>query len=403
MKIAFVNCLYFPNEVGGAERAVRMLAEENVARGNESVVICLSKDNKYKTGTVNGVKIYYIPLFNIGFLHGDKPLPSWRRKVWHLIDAYNPVMGKRVARILRREKPDVVETNNLQGFSVSVVREISRMNIPMVQMLHDYYWGCANSSFYRNGINCGKQCADCRFLSYPRRSASRLPDAVISVSRRTFDILSKAGMFPDTRTPLANPTALRLDDFRTMPRKAPRQAAAPLVIGYLGRLTQIKGIEPLLSAVGGFERVRLLIGGTGEPDYVAALKELAPANATFLGNVVPSEFFQRIDVLFVPSIWEEPYGRVLCEAYASGVPIAVSRMGGMPEALIEGQTGITFEPTTTGICEAISQLAAADFPREEHIAACYEAARRYDAAEVYERQRLVWMSVLSPETARHVA
>ena len=397
MKIAFLNCLYLPQELGGAERAVRIIAEEHVKQGGESIVITLSPEGRYEQKIINGVKVYYIPLFNIGFLHGKKTLPPLMRKLWHLIDAYNPVMGFRVAKILKRERPDVMEANNLQGLSVASLTASSLLKIPVVQMIHDYYLGCANSSMYANGRVCRKQCKQCHILGTPKRMTSRIPSAIISVSNRTYDLLKGVGLFPHIAKPYIQPTAIYLEDFAKPQIKKARAGGAPLVIGYLGRLTKIKGIELLLSAVAKISggQVRLLIGGTGDADYVEELKKTYPQNhIVFLGRVIPEEFFEKIDILFAPSIWEDPYPRVMFEAYASGVAIAVSRMGGMPEAIIDGKTGIVFESTIDGVTGAIEEIISQNFPSDSDIAACYEAAKSYDAQEIYKRQKSVWQSVL---------
>ena len=81
---------------------------------------------------------------------------------WHFIDAWNPVMARRVRRILEREKPDVVQTGNLQGFSVSLWHTVRRMNIPLVQMLHDYYLGCPKCTMTRGTGSPGAWRSRCR-------------------------------------------------------------------------------------------------------------------------------------------------------------------------------------------------------------------------------------------------
>ena len=105
MKIAFVNARYAPNEFGGAERIVRILAEGLVERGHRVCAISISHTGEASEGELNGVKTYYVPLANI-FAPWKRRKDPAQRALWHLIDAYNPIMGHRVGKILDREKPE---------------------------------------------------------------------------------------------------------------------------------------------------------------------------------------------------------------------------------------------------------------------------------------------------------
>jgi glycosyltransferase involved in cell wall biosynthesis len=62
----------------------------------------------------------------------------------------------------------------------------------------------------------------------------------------------------------------------------------------------------------------------------------------FVGSVEASDFFEEIDVIVVPSLWEEPLSRAIFEAYAHGKPVLGSRRGGTPEIIDENVTGLLF-------------------------------------------------------------
>ena len=56
------------------------------------------------------------------------------------------------------------------------------------------------------------------------------------------------------------------------------------------------------------------------------------------------ETLVSFDLLVVPSIWEENSPLVIREAFAAGVPVVASRIGGIPEMVADGVGGLLFEP-----------------------------------------------------------
>lgn len=124
--------------------------------------------------------------------------------------------------------------------------------------------------------------------------------------------------------------------FVSHPRLAPgarvawRMPQAPVVFGYLGRLSPEKGVEKFLEA-GASIGAAMRVAGDGRADYVSGLRRRHPAVA-FDGHVDASTFLSQIDVLVVPSLWEEPFGRVVGDAALAGVPSLVSIRGGLVEA-----------------------------------------------------------------------
>jgi glycosyltransferase involved in cell wall biosynthesis len=392
MKVAFVSTLYAPNDSGGAERTVRVLAEGLVARGHAAVVISLAPDGVARDGLLNGVRVYYVPLANLYWKQSNQAHSKWARLIWQCIDAYNPLMGRRVAKILARERPDVVQTGNLQGFSVSVWRAAARLRIPLVQMLHDYYLACANSCMFNGGVNCAQQCRSCHLVGTARRRLSNLPCAVISLSRRVLQRLEDSGLF----THVMYKTVINgADNTRAVavPR-ADKPPASPVVLGYLGRMENTKGIEVLLDAAGLLSpaQVTVLLGGKGSEAYVNELRHrYAAANVQFLGFVKPVDLFNRIDVLVVPSVWEEPLGRVIYEGYAHGVPAIVSNVGGMPEIVDGGRTGFVFQVgDARQLADCLRKEIATGWRGAQFSAACLERARDFHVDRALDRYLRVW-------------
>lgn len=400
MKVVFINTLYYPRELGGAEKAVRAIAEEHARTGGESVVICQSNDNKTNVSVYNNVKIYSVPLKNLGDLHSGKPLSKFKKLFWYFLDSYNPFMHKTVYDILKDEKPDVVECNNLQGFSVSAWTAAKRLKIPVVQVLHDYYLSCVNSTMHTGGKNCSGQCTHCKVLCATRRCHAHIPAAISSVSKRTYAKIHNTGMFPETAKVKYCSSAIKLEKRQGVVSDSAHRANTTVVLGFLGRIDPLKGIEVLLDAMTKTppEKARLLIAGSGSEEYVAGLKKKYDLpSIEFLGYTSPAEFFKKVHLLVVPSIWEDPLPRVIAEGQAAGVLVAVSRNGGMTEIVEDGVTGFHFNPGQPDeIIKLVDKLYATDFPNEHQIAKCMEQVDQYSIENVIDHHRQIWKNAISP-------
>jgi glycosyltransferase involved in cell wall biosynthesis len=132
-----------------------------------------------------------------------------------------------------------------------------------------------------------------------------------------------------------------------------------MVIGYVGRVIEEKGIHVLLDAMRMLpERIRLQIVGGGP--YLPSLQQLADQygindRVQFLHPVAYGtmpEVLRRIDALVLPSLatpyWKELFGRVLIEAMACEVPVVGTSTGGIPEVI--GDAGILVPPASRRHC-----------------------------------------------------
>lgn len=391
LKILVVSSLYAPNELGGAEITARAIAERLAAEGNEVVAVSIAPDGEERSATLNGVRCHYVRLANLFWLHTPGLNPStWQKLLWHLIDAYNPIMGRRLARLIERERPDVVHMHNLQGFSVAAWRAASRLGVPVVQTLHDYYLSCPNSVMFKNGRNCTAPCLECRVLGVPRQRLSGLPHTVTAVSHRLLERLEGRGLFGDVRHKLVISNC-NLEE-PDPPARADKAPGEPVRFGFFGRIEPVKGVETLLKAMSQLppERAGLVIGGRAPPDYLAELRRAAPPTARFLGFVRPPEFFAQIDMLVVPSIWEEPQGRVAHEAFSYGVPVLASAIGGLPEMIEPGVNGELFPAGDAArLAEIMKSLVEAGFPAGRYFAGARASSRSYTLERILGQYREV--------------
>ena len=122
------------------------------------------------------------------------------------------------------------------------------------------------------------------------------------------------------------------------------------IIGYIGRLVELKGLVPFIKALDKykqqFNNCKFLIVGSGEQeDEIKKLINEVGLGDLFIftgfqANVYP--FYQLIDIFFLPSLYEG-LPMVLLEAVGSGVPTISMNVGSISEVIINEETGILIE------------------------------------------------------------
>ena len=343
MKILYINALYSPYVEGGAELSLKLIVEGMQAKGHEVVVLSLVPEGGLSAEWVDGVKVYRAGLKNSYWPFSKERPGKYRRLAWHLRDHRNRSMLADVKEVLKVEQPDIVSCHNLVGWSIAVWDEMNRSGVPIVQVLHDMYLLCPNSNMYKGGQPCQQQCVSCRALRIGHRQRSGKVSAVVGISQSILNRFETHGYF-------AGVPNYMVHNARDIPEARParlREEETPLNVGYIGTLSAIKGVEWLINQfkTSGVEG-RLHIAGKGKYEDVAHLEMLAAGDSRiiFEGYVNPQDFYPMIDVLVVPSLWEEPLGMVAIEGLANNLPVIASNRGGLRETITDGKNGILCEP-----------------------------------------------------------
>jgi glycosyltransferase involved in cell wall biosynthesis len=152
--------------------------------------------------------------------------------------------------------------------------------------------------------------------------------------------MAAAGVFPDRLRWVPHFVASSSPDL-----EQPRDGVL-----FAGRLAEEKGVDTLIDAVGGMEApVHLDIAGEGpEGDQLRTLADQrAPGRVTFHGRVDQSQvedLMARAAVVAVPSRWYENQPMVVLEAFARGVPVVATDLGGSPELVRHGTDGFLVAP-----------------------------------------------------------
>lgn len=169
-------------------------------------------------------------------------------------------------------------------------------------------------------------------------------DSVVTNSRFTADLLRESGL---------PPTDIVWNGIPRRPARPPL-AAAPTV-AFAGRLILDKGVDLLLTAFAELVRTapdaRLLIAGAGpERQALQGLARrlgLSDAQVRFLGHLARADLERQFDAAWVqavPTPWMEAFGNAAAEAMMRGTAVVVSAIGGLPEFVEHGRTGLVVPP-----------------------------------------------------------
>ena len=182
----------------------------------------------------------------------------------------------------------------------------------------------------------------------------------LAPSRFIRDQFVQFGVAPERITVAANGVDSRIrlepdptlhDDLRSRTWGPP--SGGPLRLVFLGTLMVSKAPHILLEAAARLPRGSVsvdLFGACsayhGDDSYRAQLEPLLHGEGIRAHGAIAHEqvadALASIDVLVVPSIWSENAPLVIQEAFLAGIPVVASRIGGIPEMVIEGQNGLLF-------------------------------------------------------------
>jgi glycosyltransferase involved in cell wall biosynthesis len=242
----------------------------------------------------------------------------------------------RLAVRLRRLAPDLVHTNSMKaGLYGTVAARLA--GIPVIWHVRDRI---AEDYLPRPAV---------RLI---RQMAARLPTAVLANSRTTLDTV-----LPSRNTPVIH--SILPDVVGDVPTRE-RSSGGPLTFGVVGRLAPWKGQDFFLRAFAeafpDSQERAMLVGGAlfGEDDYARRLPELAAqlgiAERVDLRGHRSDVFGElaKMDVLVHASITPEPFGQVILEGMAAGMPVIAAGAGGPAEILKHETTGVLYEPKDVG-------------------------------------------------------
>ena len=363
-KIAIVTSVW-ELEVGtGAALMAQLLAKAMVDKGIGVVVITSHAKRTLRVEESDGLRIWRLPSFNCYWIGHKDVQPVYKKVVWQIFDTWNPATFIFIKNILGAEQPDLVHVHKLRGLSPAVWTAAYHAGITsIVQTVHDYEVISPEGTLTKKFLGVDlSQLAFIRPYRWLRRKAARHVKVVTAPSKRVMDILKEYSFFSNAEKFIVpNTHGWTLEELAERKRAlSVSNIDNTLRFLYVGNLVEYKGIyllcEAFVKAANDHGNIVLEIVGGG-PAYNRIKQKYGNHSQIILHGPLfgqaKEEISQRCDAFVLPSLWEEPFGIVIAEAFTYGKPCIVSSIGALPELVIDGVNGFLFPP---GNREVLYQL-----------------------------------------------
>lgn len=349
-KILLVNKFFYIN--GGSER-VFFLEREFLIRKGFDVIDFSMKDSKNFNSNFANFFIEKVDYTNTqGIMRKLKTCFAFI----HSRESVN-----KVTKIIKQEKPKIAHLHNIyHQVTPSIIPILKENKIKVILTLHDGKLCCPSYLM----LNRGKTCLKCagKHFHYPitTNCQQSLASGILLSLEAYFHAWKKSydgvDAFIVPSIFLGNIVAPRIGHSKThLIRNGidhtnfiPSTEDDEYLL-YVGRLSSEKGIETLLKAHSRMSKIsKLVIVGTGPLEN--KLRSHASSSVIFKGFCTGEnlwEFIKKSSCLIVPSEWYENAPMTILEGMAFAKPIIASRIGGIPEQVVHGETGILFTPSNT--------------------------------------------------------
>lgn len=275
--------------------------------------------------------------------------------------------SERVRRLVDEHGPDVIHVHSLFPRLSPTVLRAAPSRIPVVMTLHNFRFMCLPATYLRDG----RICEDCagrvpwRGVWHRCYRESRAASAALATSlslHRAIKTFSRVDLFlavsrfvRDKHLQAGGADAPILVKPNFAPATERRSSPGDAVF-FIGRITPEKGLDTVVDALP--EGLELVVVGDGSAR--AHLEARGEKRIRFVGAVdasTVSELLRSARALVVPSRWYEGQPRVILEAFAAGVPVIASRIGGLPELVEGGVNGYLVDPgDEAGWREALTRV-----------------------------------------------
>jgi len=369
---------YFPpidDSCGGTQVHLRDLARALQERGHEVEAFTALRGNEFDEYTMTPLRWEGLDVMRVTNNFQDV-------ERFEMLYA-SPQMEARFRAFLWGKQPDLVHFHHFTRLSTTLIDVCVELGIPVVLTLHDYWLQCLRGQRYHPidqevcDVLDRSRCVKCLHPLWPtllpldadeeqadpydarpgwytlRRWEEQVRASVakcaLTISPAPFhrERFIEWGLDPERSVVVEH--GLDTQALRVPPRE-PRPVAN---IGYVGNVIPPKGVHVLVDAFHklGRDDITLSIHGNclpfhGRTDYAERLKPAEGLDVRMLGAYATADLpgiLAELDILVVPSIWWETFGLTAREGALAGVPVVVSDIGGLHDAVEKG-TALGFRP-----------------------------------------------------------
>src|SRR6266496_569033 len=365
MRVLFLTNFYLANGSGGEQESCRQVVEGLEQRGHTTLILTSMHDTNNMPVEADGInRSLYLEMDLVPLRHSITFFTRRKAREKHNLQVF--------ARVLQQFDPDIIFIWGMLNLPYSLPafaearyphKVVYRFATywPTLPSQHEFYWRAPGRNWYSR---IPKQVLGYFALAMLAKEAHQYPLTfrhAICVSSASRNVLVEA------KVPVAHAriihTGLDVKHYSTSGKQgSPQHSDQNLNLLYAGRIYPEKGIDTILEAMSqlingqGRRNIRLSLAGSGPVEYENHLRQLVKQSGltdyvSFLGLISPDEMpglLRQFDVLVVPSIWPEPFARVLLEGMISGLVIVATPTGGTTEILTDGENGLLFSPSDAG-------------------------------------------------------
>lgn len=315
-----------------------------------------------------------------------KSFSKFQKMLLPFTTIFNLKTFRDVKRFIKTHNIDVVHVHNtLNLISPSVYYAAKVCRIPVVQTVHNFRLVCPGATFYRDGHICedclksGLGCA-VKHGCYRNSKIQTLACALTTTIHRATGIYKKINYICLTEftkekiKSVVDPNRVYVKPNFVYDQGGLNQAEDYYI--FVGRVEEIKGVDVLVDAFRSMPDRKLKIVGRGDLDQHIAgrLEKENIRNVELLGykaHDAVNELLSHAKALIMCSQWYETFGMVIAEAYSSGLPVIVGRIGNIKDLVEESVTGELFTyDSPKDMIAAIDRFESK--PQEEYSRRAYE-------------------------------
>lgn len=343
MKILMVNKFLYPR--GGAETYMLQIGQYLQSQGHEVEYFGMY-DPQNAVGNSLGLEATAMDFRTSG--------PKCLLYPFRLL--YSMEAKRKISRVVRQFSPDVVHLNNIYfHLTPAIIDGVAELGVPMVETVHDFQMLCPNHMMLdlksmtpcRLCVEGSKwNCAKRKCIHGSRvKSILGSMEGVLYRRRWTYGKISRF-ICPSQFMEQMLQTEPRFRGKTVLMQNFIQHEAGECVekgnyVLYFGRLSEEKGIDRLLDACRLTPEIPFVVAGQGPMAHL--LEKDRPSNVRYVGfQEGPSlrEWVRQARFSVYLPIWYENCPLSVLESQALGTPVLANAIGGVPELIQDGETGV---------------------------------------------------------------